>query len=97
LDRNEGPVAQACSRHPLGVAATLLRTLPGSREGRMAVQKALLWLASMAFVLTLTFDSVALAHDGEERPGTPWLKIALVGGGVVVLGVGAYSATRRRG
>ncbi len=90
-------MTQARSRHLLDVAATLLRTLPGSREGRMAVQKALLWVASMAFVLTLTFGSVALAHEGEERAGTPWLKIALVGGGVVVLGVRTYFATRRRG
>ena len=33
--------------------------------------------------MTLTFASVALAHDGEERAGTPWLKIALVGGGLL--------------
>ncbi len=70
---------------------------PGSREGRTFMKKALLWVASMTLVLTLAFVSVALAHGGEERAGTPWLNIALVGGGVVVFGGAVCFATRRRG
>lgn len=56
------------------------------------MKKALLWVASMTLVLTLAFASVALSHGGEERAGTPWLNIALVGGGVVVFGGAAYFA-----
>jgi hypothetical protein len=58
-----------------------------------------LLIATMVFILTLMFASVALAHGGEAHAveaGTPWLNIALVAGGLIAFGGGAYYAVRAR-
>ena len=60
------------------------------------MKKSLSLLATLMFVLTLAFASVAIAHEGaHEEAGLPWLNIGLVDGGLIVVGGGAYFAVKQ--
>ncbi len=62
-------------------------------------KKFLTLLVALALTVCLAFPQVALARGGEQdgdEASSPWLRPALVVGGLAVFAGGAFVAARRR-